>query len=143
MAIQFSTLQEKDEPSALVVESEPANPEWVAARQAQRSIRLSRGLIRLGLQPGETVGVLVCHDHMEDLRVATESIARSGGVALEFGVDGPSEDLEAQLQRVRGGLLLMCAEGVSIWRATGIPMRAVGDGPDMVWWRALERRPVG
>ena len=47
---------------------------------------------------------------------------------------------DADLVPHRGGLLMACAEGVSAWRATGVPMRVIGDGADVVWWKALELR---
>jgi hypothetical protein len=48
--------------------------------------------------------------------------------------------LRTQLSRDRGGVLLACPEGVAAWRATGVPMRVVGDAPHTLWWRLLELR---
>jgi hypothetical protein len=103
----------------------------------RRATKLATGFRSLGAPTGTQMPVLVCEEHVHDRRVACLAIALHGStpIPLAFG-----DDLKGDVERHRGGVLVACAEGVAAWRETGVPMRVVGDGADIVWWKALELR---
>ena len=106
----------------------------------RRGEHLANGLARMGVAPGQVLPVLVCAGHVDDLDVAVVAAARLGADALVLPVDLAVDELTERLQRLRGGVLLACAEGVEAWRRTGVGLRVVGDGEGVVWWRLLEAR---
>ena len=103
----------------------------------RRAMHLAQGMRRLGPPTHPVTPILVCEAHAHDRQVACLAATLQGStpIVLPFG-----DDLAVELERHRGEILVACAEGVAAWRATGVPMRVVGEGVDVVWWKALERR---
>ena len=98
----------------------------------RRSNRLARALVDLGVAPGDRVTVVCCDTHAPDLLVGHLAAAKAGATTTVLPLDraaaaGPS-------------VVLACAEGVGACRAAGVRATIVGDGPGVVWWKALELR---
>ena len=53
---------------------------------------------------------------------------------------GQPPRLAKALRECQPAILVACAHGVDAWRSTGVPLRIVGDGEGVLWWRALELR---
>ncbi len=108
--------------------------------QRERPWLLARALERYGICPGMGVAVLVCESHAIDRAVAVEAIASLGALQIDLGDVLPPVDLAEALRDQRPAMLVACAHGVDAWRSTHVPLRVVGDGQDVLWWRALELR---
>lgn len=103
----------------------------------RRAAKLATGFRRLRAPTGAEMPVLVCEEHAHDRHVACLAIALHGSTPITLPI---GDDLKVDIERHRGRVLVACAEGVAAWRATGVPMRVIGDGADVVWWKALELR---
>ena len=104
----------------------------------RRAVRLAAGLRAIGVLPGTALAILVCDDHAADRAVGALAAQILGVSVTVCAVDLPVDALSECLQSSRHAVLLACAEGVEAWRKTGVPLRVVGDGPGVLWWRALE-----
>jgi hypothetical protein len=106
----------------------------------ERAGLVSSGLKRLGIRPGSAIGVLICAAHEEDRAVAQMAIAQGGYGLVGLNITLSVQDLTFRLISSKCKVLFACAEGVERWRLTGVPMRVIGEGVDIIWWRALELR---
>ncbi len=102
-----------------------------------RSNRLGRGLVSIGVVPGDTVVVLCCDQHRTDQLVAYLGSEKAGAVPVVLPLLPPGP-LGEQLRAHRPNRILACDEGVTAWRRTGVGCRVVGDAPDVTWWKLLE-----
>jgi hypothetical protein len=98
----------------------------------RRSNRLARALVDLGVAPGDTVSIVCCDTHGPDLLVAYLAATKAHATAAVR----PLERAAA----AEASVALACAEGVAACRAAGVRATIVGDGPGVVWWKALELR---
>jgi hypothetical protein len=105
---------------------------------AMRAQCLAAGLRKIGVSRGSSLAVLICDHHAEDRDVAVAAAQIVDAVVTLHSLHEPIAALAASLESHRGGVLLACSEGVEIWRQTTVPLRVVGDGPGVLWWRAME-----
>lgn len=118
------------------VELTDAVGSWVAARQG----RLARGLRQLRVGPGDKVMVLCCEHHCEDRQVAVGALAVIGAAPVLLDRWGDGEALRETMRSDHVRFFLACEEGVSLWKRSGGRGVMVGDGPEVIWWKALEAR---
>jgi len=105
----------------------------------RRSNRLARGLVSLGVLPGDLVVVLCCETHREDRAVGYLATLKAGATPVVLPVL-PARQLRARLLSARPRQLLACGEGLDAWRASGVCCQVIGDEPGMTWWKMLEAR---
>jgi non-ribosomal peptide synthetase component F len=98
----------------------------------RRSNRLARALVDLGVAPGDEVAVVCCEAHAPDLLVAHLAAGKAGATSIVLPLD--------RAAAAGGSVVLACAEGVTACHAAGARATIVGDGPGVVWWKALELR---
>jgi hypothetical protein len=103
-------------------------------RIVERAGRLRRGLETVGVRPGSEVFVMCCADHSEDREVALLALEALGASAVI-----PAEWTRTGLGQL-GGFCLACEEGVGAWQVAGARGVVIGDGPGVLWWKALECR---
>ena len=106
----------------------------------RRSNRLGRALAELGVQPGDTVVLLCCDEHLPDRMVGYVGVQKAAARAVSLPPERPQVWLTAQLRSLRPRMILACSEGVEAWRATGVPCHVVGDEPGVTWWKLVEAR---
>ena len=104
----------------------------------RRAERLAAGLRGIGVSSGSALSILVCDYHAQDRAVATIAAQLLGAVVTHYDRDQPIEALAECLQLHRDAVLFACIDGVDIWRETKVPLRVVGEGPGVLWWRALD-----
>lgn len=103
-----------------------------------RAGRLERGLASLGIGPGDQVAVVCCDQHLPDRLVALASLERLGAAAVM--PSGWTHPVVGEIARARPKAVLACEDGVAVWRdvnGTGI---LIGEGINILWWKALECR---
>jgi non-ribosomal peptide synthetase component F len=105
----------------------------------RRSNRLARGLVSLGVLPGDVVVVLCCDRHRGDRVVGYLGAQKVGAAPIVLPLL-PSLQLRDRLLARPPRLILACSEGVAAWRQTGVISRVVGDEPGVTWWKLLEVR---
>jgi non-ribosomal peptide synthetase component F len=105
----------------------------------RRSNRLARGLVSLGVLPGDVVVVLCCDRHRGDRVVGYLGSQKIGAAPIVLPLLAPSQLRDRLLARPPR-LILACSEGVAAWRQTGVSCRVVGDEPGVTWWKLLELR---
>jgi hypothetical protein len=105
-----------------------------------RSGLLARALARRGIHQGSVVAVRACDIHSVDRQVAFDAIQSLGAKGVDLGNAGSTAELAMALRECHPAILVACAHGVDAWRSTGVPLRIVGDGEGVLWWRALELR---
>jgi non-ribosomal peptide synthetase component F len=105
----------------------------------RRSNRLARGLVSLGVLPGDVVVVLCCDRHRGDRVVGYVGAQKIGAAPIVLPLVAPSQLRDRLLARPPR-LILACSEGVAAWRHTGVSCRVVGDEPGVTWWKLLELR---
>jgi non-ribosomal peptide synthetase component F len=105
----------------------------------RRSNRLARGLVSLGVSPGDVVVVLCCDRHRHDRLVGYLGSEKAGAVPVVLPLVD-RDQLRQQLLMRPPSRILACGEGVDLWRQTGVGCRVVGDAPDVTWWKLLEVR---
>jgi non-ribosomal peptide synthetase component F len=98
----------------------------------RRSNRLARGLVDLGVTPGDRVAIVCCDAHAPDLVVGYLAACKVGARAIVLSLDGAG--------RAEASVVLACAEGVAACRASGVRGLIVGEETGVVWWRAVELR---
>ena len=98
----------------------------------RRSNRLARGLVDLGIAPGDRVAIVCCDAHAPDLLVGYLATEKLAAVADLVSLDDAG--------RIVASVILACAEGVAACRTAGVRGVIVGDGEGVVWWKALELR---
>ena len=124
------------------VQLRPAETE--ARTLDRRSNRLGRALVELGIGAGDRVVVLCCDRHLPDRMVGLVGAQKAAAQGVLVNIDRPMAWLAEQLRSVRPRLILACSEGVTAWRATGVPCQVVGDEPGVTWWKLIEaRQPAG
>ena len=117
-----------------------AVPSSAAVRTDRRSNRLARGLVSLGVGPGDRVAVLCCDDHCGDRMIAEQATAKAGATATAVPVELAPAELRGRLVRLRAAVIVACSHGVAAWRETGFACRVVGDETGVIWWKLLELR---
>jgi non-ribosomal peptide synthetase component F len=105
----------------------------------RRSNRLARGLVSLGVLPGDVVVVLCCDRHRGDRVVGYLGAQKVGAAPIVLPLL-PSLQLRDRLLARPPRLILACSEGVASWRQSGVSCRVVGDEPGVTWWKLLEVR---
>jgi non-ribosomal peptide synthetase component F len=105
----------------------------------RRSNRLARGLVSLGVLPGDVVAVLCCDRHRGDRVVGYLGAQKIGAAPIVLPLL-PRLQLRDRLLARPPRLILACSEGVAAWRQTGVSCRVVGDAPGVTWWKLLEVR---
>lgn len=99
----------------------------------RRSNRLARALLKLAASG--RIAVVCCPKHAFDADVASAA-------ALKIGVDpqrvDPIDLTEGQVEPPH--IVLACAEGARAWRGAGLTGLLIADGPNELWWKALEAR---
>jgi non-ribosomal peptide synthetase component F len=115
-------------------------PSPVAVRLDRRSNRLARGLVSLGVGPGDRVALLCCEDHSDDRLVAELAAGKLEAGQICIPLDLDVVELRDRLLGLRPTVVLACREGVAAWRATGVACRVVGDETGVIWWKLLELR---
>lgn len=105
----------------------------------RRSNRLARGLVSLGVLPGDVVAVLCCDRHRGDRVVGYLGAQKIGAAPIVLPLL-PGLQLRDRLMARPPRLILACSEGVAAWRQTGVSCRVVGDAPGVTWWKLLEVR---
>jgi hypothetical protein len=98
----------------------------------RRSNRLARALVDLGVAPGDRVTVVCCDAHAPDLLVGHLAAAKARATTTVLPLD--------RAPAAGASVVLACAEGVDACRGAGVRATIVGDGPGVVWWKALELR---
>ena len=101
-------------------------------RICERASRLSRGLESIGVHSGDEVVVLCCAGHGEDREVALLALEKLGALAVT--------PLDWTAPALVGRFYLACEEGVRAWQDAGVRGVVVGEGPGVLWWKALECR---
>jgi hypothetical protein len=105
-----------------------------------RRNRLARGLSSLGLRNGDSIMVLCCENHQEDLEVALAAV-RAIGASLVVPRHWNDPGAVRRLSKTTDTkTYLACEEGVEVWRTAGGRGRMIGDSPGVYWWKALEAR---
>ncbi len=105
-----------------------------------RAERLGRALKAMGVASGQRVVVLCCSEHAEDRHVATTA-ARGLDAAVIIPVDWGASALTLLFADLGGPTVhLACEEGVVAWREARGSGIMIGDGLDVLWWKALECR---
>jgi non-ribosomal peptide synthetase component F len=105
----------------------------------RRSNRLARGLVSLGVLPGDVVVVLCCDRHRGDRVVGYLGAQKIGAAPIVLPLL-PNLQLSERLMARPPRLILACSEGVAAWRQTGVSAQVVGDAPGVTWWKLLEVR---
>lgn len=116
----------------------------------RRGNRLARALRRLGIGAGERVVAYVDDLASIDALVAVDAAVKLGASVAVVTVPRDAADaasLTRQLVAVPPTLFLASDRGVAALVASRTPARIVGDGPGVLWWRALEAQesdaPIG
>jgi hypothetical protein len=105
-----------------------------------RAARLSRGLTAMGVRSHDRVVVLCCAEHAEDRQVAVAAARKLGAVPI-IPLDWSISTLTPLLADLRNRAVhLACEEGVEAWRAAYGKGIMIGEGFEVLWWRALECR---
>lgn len=128
----------------LIAHQVQLRPGETAARALdRRSNRLGRGLVELGVRPGDRVAVICCDRHLVDRMVGLVGVQKAAAQGVSLHPEHPEHSagwLAEQLRANRPRLVLACSEGVEAWRATGVPCQVVGDEPGVTWWKLVEAR---
>ena len=105
-----------------------------------RSNQLARALVRMGLMPGDQVGVLCCDAHDDDERVARVAVAMVGATVQVLPLDASPGHMTAVATQANFRYVVACEEGSVAWKRAAFPVVLIADGPNAYWWRALELR---
>ncbi len=97
---------------------------------------LAAGLRALGLPERSVALVLCCERHEVDALVATEASCELGLDARRLPVGGDQEELD----RITPVVVFACEEGTAAWRERERRGLVIGEGPGVMWWRAVEMR---
>jgi hypothetical protein len=94
----------------------------------------------MGVRSSQRVVVLCCGEHAEDRHVAVTA-ARSLGAVPIIPLDWSVATLRSLFADLGGPTVhLACEEGVEAWRAARGRGIMIGEGFDVIWWKALECR---
>ncbi len=104
----------------------------------KRSNRLGRALVAMGIEPRQRVALLCCEDHPCDLMVAYVGVQKAGAISVLLPPSADTDQIAEVLHLVKPRLVIACSEGSEALKAAQVPVRVVGDAPDVVWWKALE-----
>jgi hypothetical protein len=119
-------------------------PVAVDSRVLRRRDRLARGLASIGIGIGrqDSVMVLCCQKHQEDLQVAVMALGTLGAVPVVPVLWSDPISVQRLSEAYGTRTYIACEEGVEVWRAAGVRGRMVGNssGAGVLWWKALETR---
>lgn len=88
----------------------------------------------------DPVATFVCHRHPEDRYVASRALELLKADEIPIDELSDSARLAHVVADIRPKLLIACQHGVEIWQMASVPVRVVGDGAEVIWWRSLEAR---